>query len=318
MSAALQKNIACFGFKVRWELERATIDATKNMVTEEKTVEGMSDVKWHLQWNSSDADMSRRLYLNVESENEITYKTHLHFFLQPDNSNAKCQNGTSIGNIKIQLEEVTYDHLLEDLLDGKLIIAVDGYFSYTNATSTLSMRDSAAEWGLRLKQSPKDFHVIVDGKNLGIHKVFVAAESPVFARMFESNFEEAKENIVTVLDFSFETVKNAFNWCYHQNIFPFLQDLDSAVNLLYFSDKYDFQTLKPILESHLSSAKFLTKENISILASTADKTNALQLRQACIKFICGCMLNKTDGFTAEVIATFDPKFVEDILFQALN
>uniref|UniRef100_A0AC34G6Q5 BTB domain-containing protein n=1 Tax=Panagrolaimus sp. ES5 TaxID=591445 RepID=A0AC34G6Q5_9BILA len=319
MSAALQKNIARHGFKARWELELATIDANANLVSEEKTVEGMPDVKWHLQWNYSNTDRTYRLYLNFESENEVIYETHLHYFTQPDDTTAIRQTGTSTGTKKIELQAFVFTAFAGSLLNGKLIIAVDGYFSYINkptASFFTQISPAASEWGLRLKLSPKDFDFVVDGKIIEIHKLLVASESPVFARMFESNFEEAKESKATITDYSFETVQSAIDYCYRQDISPYLEDVNNAINLLYFSDKYDFQTLKPILESHLSSAKFLTKENISILASTADKANALQLRQACIKFMCS-LLNKNQGFNAEEIAAFDPKFKDDVLLQAL-
>uniref|UniRef100_A0A914Z3Y7 BTB domain-containing protein n=1 Tax=Panagrolaimus superbus TaxID=310955 RepID=A0A914Z3Y7_9BILA len=64
--------------------------------------------------------------------------------------------------------------------------------------------------------------------------------------MFDSAFQEAKENKVTITDSSLEIVKAAMDYCYRQNLSPsFFQDLNNAINLLYFCDKYDFETLKP-------------------------------------------------------------------------
>uniref|UniRef100_A0A914PUU4 Uncharacterized protein n=1 Tax=Panagrolaimus davidi TaxID=227884 RepID=A0A914PUU4_9BILA len=63
--------------------------------------------------------------------------------------------------------------------------------------------------------------------------------------------------------------------------------------------------------------KKLCKENVSLLASTADETNSLQLRQACIDFLRN-LFNKKEGFPDEELDKFDAKFLKDLVSQAVN
>uniref|UniRef100_A0AC34G9M6 Uncharacterized protein n=1 Tax=Panagrolaimus sp. ES5 TaxID=591445 RepID=A0AC34G9M6_9BILA len=101
--------------------------------------------------------------------------------------------------------------------------------------------------------------------------------------MLEGNFTEAKENKATIQGYKAEIVQAAIDYCHGKNIVDFLVDQEKAIELLYFTNQYDFKTLKPKLEKHF--AKNLRKENIELFLSTSDKANALELREACIDFL---------------------------------
>uniref|UniRef100_A0A914Y4B4 BTB domain-containing protein n=1 Tax=Panagrolaimus superbus TaxID=310955 RepID=A0A914Y4B4_9BILA len=59
------------------------------------------------------------------------------------------------------------------------------------------------------ERDDKDFVIIVDGKEIKLHKCVISAESLVFERMIESGMQESKESKVTIIDFNFETVEKA-------------------------------------------------------------------------------------------------------------
>uniref|UniRef100_A0AC34F252 BTB domain-containing protein n=1 Tax=Panagrolaimus sp. ES5 TaxID=591445 RepID=A0AC34F252_9BILA len=160
-----------------------------------------------------------------------------------------------------------------------------GNFSYmSKGPNNAPKICNSAEWGLRLQNnSEEDFEILAGNKTFGIHKFMVAAESLVFKRMFEDNFKEAAEKKVTITDFKIDIVKAFVEYCYGRDISAFFENESDTIDLLFFADKYDCKTLKPQLENYLASK--LSKANVSTFVATADKANALQLRQACIEFV---------------------------------
>uniref|UniRef100_A0A914ZCY1 BTB domain-containing protein n=1 Tax=Panagrolaimus superbus TaxID=310955 RepID=A0A914ZCY1_9BILA len=102
------------------------------------------------------------------------------------------------------------------------------------------------------QEESKDFTIIVDEKQVTAHKLVLATRSPVFARMFQSDLKEAKENKVEIKDFSFEIVEAAIKLCYHHSLVPYAT-LNDKMILLQFYDKYNIQPLKDDLEAELIS-----------------------------------------------------------------
>uniref|UniRef100_A0A914QGY3 BTB domain-containing protein n=1 Tax=Panagrolaimus davidi TaxID=227884 RepID=A0A914QGY3_9BILA len=314
MSLAREFTTKKYGFHTKWELSAEMLHRRETLTTEVKTVEGMPDVKWSLSWSSEGYYFE--LHFIVESENEIEYTM---FHQCPYSVRTYIsRNGTSTGQQKILLDQAAKKFEGYTNNDGKFTIDFHGFFSYTKKANAINDGSiyNAADWGLRLKEDDStDFDIIVDGQTIHIHKLIVRVESKVFTKTFEADFKEAKEKKVTITDFKYEIVQAAIDYCYGQNISAILEDQQKAIDLLYFANKYDFLTLKQKMETILG--KKLCKENVSILASTADKTNSLQLRQACINFLRP-LFNTKEGLPAEEIATLDSQFLIDLVSQALN
>uniref|UniRef100_A0A914XYB9 BTB domain-containing protein n=1 Tax=Panagrolaimus superbus TaxID=310955 RepID=A0A914XYB9_9BILA len=103
------------------------------------------------------------------------------------------------------------------------------------------------------QEESKDFTIIAaNGEEVTAHKNVLAVRSPVFARMFESDLKEAKENKVEIKDFSIEIVEAAIKLCYHYSLVTYVT-FNDKMTLLQFFDKYDIQLLKKDLESNLIS-----------------------------------------------------------------
>uniref|UniRef100_A0A914P8S1 BTB domain-containing protein n=1 Tax=Panagrolaimus davidi TaxID=227884 RepID=A0A914P8S1_9BILA len=128
-----------------------------------------------------------------------------------------------------------------------------------------------------------DFEFIVENRTITVSKLLLATESDVFERMFEGNFTEAKENKATINGYKSQIVQVAVDYCHGKDIVDFLMDEENAIELLNFTNQYDFKTLKPKLEKHFATK--LTKENIELFLSSSEKANALELREACINFL---------------------------------
>uniref|UniRef100_A0A914R3W1 BTB domain-containing protein n=1 Tax=Panagrolaimus davidi TaxID=227884 RepID=A0A914R3W1_9BILA len=306
-----QNIIQKYAFKTTWEMDEKLFDDTKvKFATESKAVEGMSNVKWHLECdNVFPPDIS----FVVESETEIEYS--MKYKLSDNHSKILEKNDiTSRGKHMVKLFiQIPFKNYVQN---GKITLDVEAIFSYKNKPINDFNVDGASEWGLRLKQNnSEDFEILVYGETIQIHKFMIIAESPVFTKMFESDFKEAKENKVTIIDFKYEIVQAAIDYCYRQNITEFLKDYKNMMELLRFSDKYDFQTLKPKLEKHVENN--LTKESVFHIASAAEKANAPKLRQACIKFVKP-FLNNCSAWPATEMTEIDPMFWKDLVAAALN
>ena len=68
-----------------------------------------------------------------------------------------------------------------------------------------------------------DFGIVVDNneesKSLYAHKSILSFASPVFDRMFKSDFKESKENQLVLKDFSYDAVLNTLKMIYPQQDF---------------------------------------------------------------------------------------------------
>uniref|UniRef100_A0A914Q492 BTB domain-containing protein n=1 Tax=Panagrolaimus davidi TaxID=227884 RepID=A0A914Q492_9BILA len=138
-------------------------------------------------------------------------------------------------------------------------------------------------------QENKDFTVAVDGNEITAHKWVLALRSPVFAKMFESGMNEAKEHKVVIKDFSFEIVEKAVKLCYHQNLVKHTT-FEEKMKLLQFFDKYDIQILKNDFEKYLISV--INEFTVCKLTNAALISNALKLKMKCTEFLRECMNTK--------------------------
>uniref|UniRef100_A0AC34G8P8 BTB domain-containing protein n=1 Tax=Panagrolaimus sp. ES5 TaxID=591445 RepID=A0AC34G8P8_9BILA len=120
-----------------------------------------------------------------------------------------------------------------------------------------------------------DFTIVVDKKEIKVHKNVFAAQSPVFYAMFNSGMKETIENKVEIIDFSLKTVEKAVELCYHQNFAADIS-LDEIALLLQFADKYDIKSIQNIIESSLGDK--ITVSNVCETANFAMATNCFKLQ----------------------------------------
>uniref|UniRef100_A0A914YDM5 Uncharacterized protein n=1 Tax=Panagrolaimus superbus TaxID=310955 RepID=A0A914YDM5_9BILA len=133
--------------------------------------------------------------------------------------------------------------------------------------------------------------------------------------MFEANFTEAKENKATIQGYSVGTVKHAIDYCYGKDIGAVLGDQENAIELLLFSNQYNFETLKPKMEKYFISK--LCVKNVELFVIISDKANALELRQSCVNFVQS-LFNTNPKWPNGELPEFDPKFMRDVVSQALT
>jgi len=141
---------------------------------------------------------------------------------------------------------------------------------------------------------------VVDDKEFHLHKTILAARSPVFATLFQSDFVEVRQNKVVLKDenISAEHFEQFLAFIYSGKV-PTLGE--NALELFYMADKvsewkplrkylilfvfikYQIELLKSICEKDLGNN--LTVESVIDVLLLADMHIVPKLKQKCIVFI---------------------------------
>ncbi|KAJ8680813.1 hypothetical protein QAD02_016600 [Eretmocerus hayati] len=151
---------------------------------------------------------------------------------------------------------------------------------------------------------------IIGKQELRLHKSILSSRSPVFAAMFDNNFEESVSNKVVIEDQSFEVMKEFFRYIYAAKINNIE---DHAIELLGLSNKYVVVKLINLCEEYLMSN--IKKENALDYLNIASLYTAENLISKCIAFIISNVkeIAKVPGFDINVL----PRDVRNDLFKLL-
>lgn len=135
-----------------------------------------------------------------------------------------------------------------------------------------------------LLTSPKfsDVKLLVAGKEFCVHKVILAARSPVFSAMLESNMMESKVDVIRIGDIEHEIMTELLRFIYTGKV-ENLVDLP-VVHLLAAADMYQIDQLRIMCEAFL--ADHLSLEKIPLLLQVVDQhVTCTKLRDAIMKFL---------------------------------
>uniref|UniRef100_A0A914YM50 BTB domain-containing protein n=1 Tax=Panagrolaimus superbus TaxID=310955 RepID=A0A914YM50_9BILA len=135
----------------------------------------------------------------------------------------------------------------------------------------------------------EDFTIVVDKKEIKVHKNILAAHSPVFAAMFQPPMKEAIVNKVEITDFSYDIVKMAMKLCYHQTYDENIS-FDESFLLFKFADKYNIANIQENLETYWSGK--ITVSNLCEITNCAAAVNALKLQKQCFDYLVNCLKMK--------------------------
>ena len=130
-----------------------------------------------------------------------------------------------------------------------------------------------------------------------VHKLVLAAHSPVFEAMFNSDSNEAIENQMEIVDFDFDIVKLAIELIYDRQI-PTLT-MEQKMDVLKFFDKYDVRKLKVGTHSRnsvklqfnfqdsmeASLAEVISFKTVCQITEFAFSFNSTNLQQRCEDFL---------------------------------
>uniref|UniRef100_A0AC34FE34 BTB domain-containing protein n=1 Tax=Panagrolaimus sp. ES5 TaxID=591445 RepID=A0AC34FE34_9BILA len=240
MSILTENTTPLYGFKIKGDIDKFLLCKNKIYFTKQKVVDGMPDIKWSLKFSLHPICIS--MHLEIDSKEEIEWMADYIF------DDKGTRRGSSTGIEKIMLGNFPIENLfvpsnVHYRKQDKIAFKVEAAFYLKSSKSNIAKICNPSEWGLRLQQnSEEDFDFDFGGEIIKIHKFMVAAESPVFKKMFEDNFKEAAEKKVTITDFKIHIIKAFVDYCYGRDIT--IENDEDEINLLYFADKYDCKTLK--------------------------------------------------------------------------
>ena len=141
---------------------------------------------------------------------------------------------------------------------------------------TRLMRDYLA---LLDDKSMSDLTLVVQGRNIYVHKAMLAARSSHFKNMLSSGMRECEDGQVLMPDAPYEAMKSLLVYLYSGDA-PLTPD--SAMPVLRLADRYMVTGLKRLCESVLVSA--ISKESIVALLEAAFRYSAEHLAAACLEY----------------------------------
>lgn len=114
-------------------------------------------------------------------------------------------------------------------------------------------------------------------------EIFSTARSPVFMKMFTSNFQESKSSEGTIKDISKEAFQEFIRFLYTETI----ENVDQHVlELLAIADLYEVEDLKAICKAQLQTG--LTEENAPFVFQYAHRYRCDdELKEAAFRLIKG-------------------------------
>uniref|UniRef100_A0AC34GVT6 BTB domain-containing protein n=1 Tax=Panagrolaimus sp. ES5 TaxID=591445 RepID=A0AC34GVT6_9BILA len=262
-----------------------------------QTVDGMPNVGWKFRIASQTTPIFGcqnrfywELFLHVFTNTTIKYKVNFEVTSKNDSVceefNGVMNTYKKIGNDKFIMQS---DLMSKFLGDYELTIFVKAEFSYTSNQDQRIFGEKPMMqnkfWPIRLQShGEKDFKFIVGNEAIQIHKFLLTLESEVFAAVLENNnFKEAQTGEIEIQDFKPVIVKAFVVFCYGADISGFMKYTHDAMELLKFADKYDMKNLKVSIEEYYRAK--LTKANVAIVLSAANKYNAPELKMMCMKYI---------------------------------
>lgn len=224
-------------------------------------------------------------------------------------SDRKFTPGCDWGFREFILRDSLFDTKNGLLPDNKLTICCDIELNKRSSASVYG--DSAAKLsnnvtsvlddleGLLKSKCFCDVTFVLGEKKFHAHKAILAARSPVFAAMFESNMQEKQSNVVSVVDIDDKVMADILQFIYTGRIDNLRK---TASNILPAADKYALEGLKDICEDAIS--KSLSVDNAAEILTLADCHNASKLKQDALNFIIfnGQSVTESQGFK-EIVAS---------------
>ncbi|KAK0083980.1 hypothetical protein PV325_007823 [Microctonus aethiopoides] len=118
-----------------------------------------------------------------------------------------------------------------------------------------------------------DMVIVIGEKEIPVHKIVLAAYSPVFLAMFKAGMTESVNKRIIVTDIEVDIMKKVIDFMYTGVIHP-VPDIDVLISILEVADKYEIMTLKKLCDQ-----KLLEKITLKNVLEILDKTSLYQVPQ---------------------------------------
>eukprot|EP00092_Neocalanus_flemingeri_P040433 GFUD01044034.1.p1 GENE.GFUD01044034.1~~GFUD01044034.1.p1 ORF type:complete len:328 (+),score=70.64 GFUD01044034.1:51-1034(+) len=244
------------------------IDEFKTQMNNRTTLKShqftVKDTLWHVGVTpGKDKHLGVFIYNDNKEDLNVICKFEVGDTVSKLDDGANVVNNSNLGFPKF----LSHEKCLEVLSDGKLIVEVEmkvlekegtlihGKGKHCNAIpDTISVLLKMYE-----DKDFTDFSVVCNGKPFLCHKAILAARSPVFKAMMESNMKEANDAIVELKNCTEVVAKSFVKFFYTGQVDEEVLK-ENAASFLDLSEEYDLQGLKAIAEQVMIAN--LDKENM--------------------------------------------------------
>ncbi|XP_059429610.1 BTB/POZ and MATH domain-containing protein 4 [Corylus avellana] len=168
--------------------------------------------------------------------------------------------------------------------------------------------DIGAHFGMLLENMEgSDVTFDVEGEKFHVHKLVLAARSPLFRSKFFDGLEEDKQEIV-VTDLEPKVFKAMLHFIYKDSLTEDVESVSSSsscpspvsetltAKLLAAADRYGLERLKLMCESHI--CKDIAVNSVAEILALADRCHASELKAVCLRFASENLaaVMRSDGF----------------------
>eukprot|EP00092_Neocalanus_flemingeri_P019277 GFUD01020881.1.p1 GENE.GFUD01020881.1~~GFUD01020881.1.p1 ORF type:complete len:349 (+),score=93.89 GFUD01020881.1:58-1104(+) len=127
-----------------------------------------------------------------------------------------------------------------------------------------------------------DFRVVCNGRYFPCHKVFLAAQSSVFKKMFDSNMKEATEEMVELINFTEVVAESFVKFFYTGQVDKEVLN-ENIISFLDLGEKYNMNELKAVAEQVMITN--LDKKNMLSFFLAGDLYRGQKIRTAAKTFL---------------------------------
>ncbi|XP_026279379.1 RCC1 and BTB domain-containing protein 1 isoform X1 [Frankliniella occidentalis] len=144
-------------------------------------------------------------------------------------------------------------------------------------------------------QNTSDLTILVNGKNIHVHKSILKIRCEYFRNMFKDHWSEDKKSVLELKQFSYPVIKAFLQYLYTDEL---VIASECALELLDLANAYCEQQLKELCEQILKHG--VNVENVATLYSTAITHQSEDLRKFCFNFILNHMtaVSQTVAFSS--------------------
>eukprot|EP00092_Neocalanus_flemingeri_P000589 GFUD01000625.1.p1 GENE.GFUD01000625.1~~GFUD01000625.1.p1 ORF type:complete len:334 (+),score=81.24 GFUD01000625.1:45-1046(+) len=252
----------------------------------------VKDSLWHVQVRPESDDEKTKGYVGVflYNDNEHPLKVSCKIKIgskvrQFENTEVRFENGFGWNRF------FSHQKCQEQLKNGKLEVKLEMEVLWEEEDTLISGKGKNfghildTNFYLKLFEDKifTDYNVVCSsGKSFPCHRVFLAARSPVFKAMIETEMKEAKEATVKLVNFNETVVENLIKYFYTGNVDEEVLK-ENAVSFLDLGERYDMAELKVMVEQVMIAN--LDKENMVNFFLAGDLYKGVKIRAAAKAFL---------------------------------
>ncbi|RWS04542.1 kelch repeat and BTB domain-containing protein 3-like isoform X2 [Dinothrombium tinctorium] len=155
-----------------------------------------------------------------------------------------------------------------------------------------------------------DFRIVVENREIPVHRIILKSASDKFETMFEIDMKEKREGKVYITERSFDAVKAMVDYIYGNEV---SNAKEVCSELLEMAEEYNIPKLKNDCENYIKGR--INHCNVYEVLSHAYKYNANELMDAALKYICDY---RKELITKEKCSQLDSDLKDQLLEYIAN